>query len=215
MEVKLFVFFCFLPTIKGYPLEKRFLGLFGLSVSNPADLSGLYNIKVPGDATGYLDISHQQQSAGATGTGYVQHQGQNGPGSFTMQSGSSGVNSLPGKCDLVITSLCPVDCKEIDAVTGCVTCKSGCGLNTNAPTSSPAKIPSSTTASPMCPAFPPTCPRGHVALVNGCPICTAHLTTTQQTTTAQAQLTCAPVRCKAPCNKGIMLGADGCPACVC
>lgn len=106
----------------------------------------------------------------------------------------------------------------------------------------------------MCPAFPPTCPRGHVAIVNGCPICTgtctivfscnrlspcyvffrfirscsitvliyvhvlvivAHLTTTQQTTTAQAQLTCAPVRCTAPCNKGIMLGADGCPACVC
>lgn len=65
---------------KGYPLEKRFLGLFGLSVANPADLSGFYNIKVPGDATGYLDISHQQQSAGATGTGYVQHQGQNGPG---------------------------------------------------------------------------------------------------------------------------------------
>lgn len=80
MEVKLIVFFCFLPTLKGYPLEKRFLGLFGLAVSNPADLSGLYNIKVPGDATGYLDISHQQQSAGATGTGYVQHQGQNGPG---------------------------------------------------------------------------------------------------------------------------------------
>lgn len=114
------------------------------------------------------------------------------------------------------------------------------------------------TASPMCPAFPPTCPRGHVAIVNGCPICTgtctivftcnrlstsdvfikihspfhsfffyfyshlrtrlvivAHLTTTQQTTTAQVQLTCAPVRCTAPCNKGIMLGADGCPACVC
>lgn len=113
----------------------------------------------------------------------------------------------------------------------------------------------------MCPAFPPTCPRGHVAIVNGCPICTgtfsifffcnrlspcyvfiklnhpnhpfytflfynyshlrtrlvivAHLTTTQQTTTAQAQLTCAPVRCTTPYNKGIMLGANGCPACVC
>lgn len=109
----------------------------------------------------------------------------------------------------------------------------------------------------MCPAFPSNCPRGHVAIVNGCPICTgtckiwffsvtdfllvmyslnhpfytflfynyshlrtrlvivALLTTTQQTTTTQAQLTCAPVRCTAPCNKGIMLGADGCPACVC
>lgn len=66
--------------VLGLPLDKRFLGLFGLTVPNPADLSGLYNIKVPGDATGYLDISHQQQSAGATGTGYVQHQGQNGPG---------------------------------------------------------------------------------------------------------------------------------------
>lgn len=43
----------------------------------------------------------------------------------------------------------------------------------------------------------------------------AHISTTQQTTTAQVQLTCAPVRCTAPCNKGIMLGADGCPACVC
>lgn len=32
------------------------------------------------------------------------------------------------------------------------------------------------TASPMCPAFPPTCPRGHVAIVNGCPICTGTCT---------------------------------------
>nr|XP_022311801.1 uncharacterized protein LOC111117030 isoform X2 [Crassostrea virginica] len=219
MGIKSIVVLLFLcPTIKGLPVEKRFLGLFGLSVSNPADLSGLYNIKVPGDATGYLDISHQQQSAGATGTGYVQHQGQNGPGSFTLQSGGSGANSLPGKCDQVITSHCPVDCKEIDAVTGCVICKSGCGVNPQAPTSSPAKMSSSTTASPMCPAFPSNCPRGHVALVNGCPICTANPSaaqTTQSTTTAQAQLTCAPVRCTSPCNKGIMLAADGCPACVC
>lgn len=28
----------------------------------------------------------------------------------------------------------------------------------------------------MCPAFPPTCPRGHVAIVNGCPICTGTCT---------------------------------------
>lgn len=28
----------------------------------------------------------------------------------------------------------------------------------------------------MCPAFPPTCPRGHVAIVNGCPICTGTFT---------------------------------------
>lgn len=61
--------------VLGHSLDKRFHGLFGLTVSKPADLSGLYNIKVPENATGNLDISHQQQSAGATGTGYWQHQG--------------------------------------------------------------------------------------------------------------------------------------------
>jgi hypothetical protein len=70
--------------VSGFPLNRRFLSLFGLSISNPADLSGLYNIKVPGDATGYLDITHQQHSASATGTGYVQHQGHNGPGCKTL-----------------------------------------------------------------------------------------------------------------------------------
>lgn len=60
--------------------NRGFIGLFGLTVSKPANLSGLYNIQVPGEATGNLDISQQQQRAGATGTGYVQYQGQNGPG---------------------------------------------------------------------------------------------------------------------------------------
>lgn len=44
----------------------------------------------------------------------------------------------------------------------------------------------------------------------------AYLTSTQQTTTAQAQSsTCGPVRCLSPCNKGIVIAADGCPKCVC
>ncbi|XP_056003526.1 uncharacterized protein LOC125661535 [Ostrea edulis] len=197
MDIRVLFCVCVLPNINGSPLNRRFLGLFGLSISNPADQSGLYNIKVPGDATGYLDITHQHYSASATGTGYVQHQGQNGPGSFSLQTSGSGPNSLPGKCNTVITSKCPIDCREIDSVTGCIGCKAGC-------------------ASPMCPAFPSNCPRGNVALVNGCPICIAYLTSTQQTTTAQAQSsTCGPVRCLSPCNKGIMIAADGCPKCVC
>ncbi|XP_061190798.1 uncharacterized protein LOC133198861 [Saccostrea echinata] len=215
METTLVVLFCFIPSLYGGPLNKRFLGLFGISIPNPADLSGLYNIKVPGDATGYLDISHQQQSAAATGTGYVQHQNHNGPGSFNLQTGGSNMNSLPGKCDQFITTHCDIDCRQIDSVTGCVTCKSGCRSNTQATSGGVSSVTSiSTTASPMCPAFPGTCPRGSVAVVNGCPICTAQLAT-QQTTTAQAPSTCAPVRCVTPCNKGIMLGSDGCPVCVC
>ncbi|XP_062605416.1 mucin-5AC-like [Saccostrea cucullata] len=126
---------------------------------------------------------------------------------FSLQSGSSNMNSLPGKCDQVITTHCDIDCRQIDSVTGCVTCKSGCRNNIQATSSGGSSLSSmSTTASPMCPAFPSTCPRGSVALVNGCPICTAFLFTITKNTalgSCQPNFLCPPM-----CLKKTTSGCD-------
>ncbi|XP_061185152.1 probable glycoprotein hormone G-protein coupled receptor [Saccostrea echinata] len=66
---------------------------------------------------------------------------------------------------------------------------------------------------------PISCPDiQYVHYINGCPECIiptspSSTTTSRPTTTLRA--TCAPLRCVAPCDKGIGIGPTGCPMCLC
>lgn len=73
-----------------------------------------------------------------------------------------------------------------------------------------------TTVKPACPHYPPNCPAIYTKLVNGCLVCTIlqQAGVTAPPTTNQGP-TCPPKRCVAPCNVGIVVGADGCPNCKC
>ncbi|XP_052092395.1 uncharacterized protein LOC127728837 [Mytilus californianus] len=133
-----------------------------------------------------------------------------------------------------------MSCQEVDSVTGCIVCISSCqsvGSVTSTPTTSQPSVSTigvqMTTAKKasqltgICQAFPVNCPRGSFAIQNGCPVCTAlqktvapsstqtTVTTTSAPRTTHASSTCAPVRCIAPCNKGIKFDASRCPVCVC
>lgn len=79
------------------------------------------------------------------------------------------------------------------------------------------------TTSAACPHFPSNCPTVYTAVDNnGCLVCTI-LSKFSQTTVAPpvtstlqtTSRTCAPKRCVAPCNIGIVLDANGCPQCLC
>ncbi|XP_069103280.1 uncharacterized protein [Argopecten irradians] len=138
-------------TTGAFARDKRLLMLFGHQFNNPGDMSNEFagstggssgsnagstggNIAssgsqtvngVPGDATHYLDNTHNYYHVISGGNaGYVQHAGNSGP-AFSSQSASTGHGSdhLPGKCPWVG---CSPACQDIDSVTGCVVCIKGC-----------------------------------------------------------------------------------------
>ncbi|XP_033725015.1 cell wall protein IFF6-like [Pecten maximus] len=144
---------CFIA--EAIPRDKRFLMMFGHQFNNPGDMSnefsgntggssnagnsavssgtsGSQNINgVPGDATHYLDNTHNYYHVISGGhAGYVQHAGNNGP-EFSSQSASTGhgTDHLPGKCPWIGCS--PV-CQDIDSVTGCIVCITGCSSSSSA-----------------------------------------------------------------------------------
>ncbi|XP_063419730.1 uncharacterized protein LOC134704876 [Mytilus trossulus] len=214
--------------------------LSGSGSLNPANIgtqSGQNPHKqVPGDMTGSLDQIHSKY--GIQG-GYVQHQIHEKPGT-SLNSGGAGNSHLPGRCINSHPEKCPMSCQEVDSVTGCIVCSSSCqtaGYVTSAATTSQPSVSTigaqkTTTMKAsqligICQAFPVNCPRGSFAIQNGCPVCTAlqktvapsstqsTVTTTLAPSTTHAPVTCAPVRCIAPCNKGIKFDASRCPVCVC
>ncbi|XP_021372493.1 uncharacterized transmembrane protein DDB_G0289901-like [Mizuhopecten yessoensis] len=159
----------------GNPLDRRFLMLFGHQYSNPGDMtneftgnaagssnsgsigssqsirssvtSGSQNVNgAPGDATYYLDNTHNHYQAISGGNaGYVQHAGNNGP-DFPSQSASTGhgTDHLPGKCPWMG---CSVACQDIDSVTGCIICIKGCASSTSGAAANGGTGPSLNTGS--------------------------------------------------------------------
>ncbi|KAK3597934.1 hypothetical protein CHS0354_042278 [Potamilus streckersoni] len=160
-------------------------------------------------------------------------------GSDTGQtSGSSELSvwSSPWSCDLTVTVSCPSECIVMEQKTGCMTCMKGCSpavvshkpggpSPTDAPTSSPVQSRTTHAPSTECPLFPPNCPQSFIKIENSCLVCTilqqatAHPDVSDKpvvmTTTTAAPTTCAPVRCIAPCNVGIVIMSNGCLACKC
>ncbi|KAK3597933.1 hypothetical protein CHS0354_042276 [Potamilus streckersoni] len=116
-----------------------------------------------------------------------------------------------------VLNSCPTDCIEVDAQNGCPSCRSSCPSATGGS----IQLGSATinTSPTSCPPYPSNCPQIYSKMQNGCHVCTIlqQIHTVQHTTTAVPIIhaTCAPVKCLAPCNVGIIIKADGCPACKC